>query len=202
MTTFITPFGRYMYKRLPFGISAAPEFFQKKVSQILEDLDGVIGNIDDILIYGETIEEHDRRLLKVLKRLSGAGISLKLNKCIFGTTRMKFLGHMIDQEGIHIDDERIVAVKHMKAPENVSELRSLLGSVNYLARFIPHLSTTAQPLNDLLSPQNTFQWGPQQRQTFEQIKGELIRSPTLAWFDPNRETVISADALSYDVGWY
>lgn len=200
LTTFITPFGRFKYKRLPFGIAAAPEFFQKRISQILEGIDGAQVNSDDILVYGNTVVEHDERLTAVLKRFTDQGITLNVNKCIFCSKRVKYLGQVIDEEGIHVDEDRIKAIKAMAPPENPSEVRSLMGSINYLSRFIEQLAAKAKPLNDLLSPQNHFKWDIQQENAFKEIKEELIKSPALAWFDPNKETAIAADASSYAIG--
>ena len=72
LTTFITPYGRYAFNKLPFGISSAPEVFQRRMSRILEGLEGVVCQIDDILVFGKDQEEHDRRLYQVLKRLESA----------------------------------------------------------------------------------------------------------------------------------
>ena len=80
LTTFITPFGRYRYNRLPFGITSAPEHFQKRMQSILSDMEGTVNMIDDILMYGKDQEEHDERLEKVLNRIEGAGITLNSEK--------------------------------------------------------------------------------------------------------------------------
>uniref|UniRef100_A0A1X7SNP3 Reverse transcriptase domain-containing protein n=1 Tax=Amphimedon queenslandica TaxID=400682 RepID=A0A1X7SNP3_AMPQE len=79
LTTFITPYGRYMFNRLPFGISSAPELFQKRISEILRGCDGVVGLIDDVLVYGRSDEEHHQRLMKVLERLKKEGVTLNHN---------------------------------------------------------------------------------------------------------------------------
>ena len=94
LTAFITPFGRYHFNRLPFGISSAPEVFQRTMTEMLEGLDGIVCHMDDILIHGKDVQEHDSRVRKTLERLSKAGITLN-NKCEFSKTEMKFLGHII-----------------------------------------------------------------------------------------------------------
>lgn len=111
------------------------------MTQTLQDLDGVLVNIDDILVYGMNTEEHDKRLHRVFQELTKAGVTLNIDKCSFGATSVKFLGHLIDGNGVHVDENRVLSIREMGQPQNVSELRSLLGSVNYLARFIPHLAT-------------------------------------------------------------
>ena len=102
LTTFITPFGRFCFRRLPFGISSAPEFFQKIFFQILEGLPGVANHIDDILIWGETIQEHDTRLRAVLQRLNQNNITLNASKCQFCVQETTFLGHRILADFVQI----------------------------------------------------------------------------------------------------
>ncbi|GBM86660.1 Uncharacterized protein K02A2.6 [Araneus ventricosus] len=94
LTTFITPFGRFRFQRLPFGISSAPEHFQRRMSQMLEGIPGTICHMDDILIWGSTQEEHDQRLTEVCKKLKNSGMTLNAKKCIFSQTSIKFLCHM------------------------------------------------------------------------------------------------------------
>ena len=90
LTTFITPFGRYRFNRLPFGITSAPEHFQRRMNEILADMEGAVCLIDDILIYGKSQSEHDQRLLAVLKKLNEAGLTLNKEKCVFNTTSINF----------------------------------------------------------------------------------------------------------------
>jgi hypothetical protein len=100
LMTFITPFGRYQFNKLPFDISSAPEHFQKRMSKVLAELDGVLCQIDYVLVYGNNREEHDRRLTHVLNRIKEAGVTLNEEKCEFGKRELKFLGHVIDEWGI------------------------------------------------------------------------------------------------------
>ena len=123
LTTFITPFGRYRFNRLPFGITSAPEHFQKCMSEVLQDLEGVVCLIDDILIYGKTQEKHDKCLTAALHKIAEAGITLNEEKCEISQNKVKFLGQIVDSNGIHPDPGKVKAVKQMKAPTNITELR-------------------------------------------------------------------------------
>ena len=115
------PFGRYHFNRLPFGITSAPEHFQRKMSALLRDLEGVICLIDDILIYGNTQEEHDERLLAVLTRLEEAGLTLNREKCEFSRREVKFLGHILSQDGVRSDPDKVAAIVNIKEPVTVKE---------------------------------------------------------------------------------
>lgn len=117
LTTFITPFGRYHFNKLPFGISCAPELFQYRMNKILEGLEGFVCLIDDVLIFGSSREEHDRCLVAVLKRLQEAGATLNSSKCEFHKSSIKFLGHIVDKDGIRADPEKTSAVAHMEPPQ-------------------------------------------------------------------------------------
>jgi len=119
-TTFITPWGRYCFTRLPFGISSAPEHFQKAMQRILEGLDGVECQVDDILVFGETQEQHDKRLIAVLERLADANVTLNLEKCKFSTDKVEFLGHVINKDGVQIDPTKVEAVTQMGEPTDIT----------------------------------------------------------------------------------
>ena len=119
LTTFITPFGRFFFRRLPFGITSAPEHFQRRMQEILEGLDGIAGLMDDILVHGKTQEEHDQRLQKALQRISDAHLTLNKEKCLFSVNWVKFLGHIIDQYGIHPDPEKVSAITNVPQPKDV-----------------------------------------------------------------------------------
>ena len=103
LTTFITPFGRYCYTRLPFGISSEPEVFQQRMSQLLSDHEGVISDIDDMLVYGKNQQDHGRNLKKVLSTLDRAEVTLNAEKCQFSKDKLIFLGHIISKDGIATD---------------------------------------------------------------------------------------------------
>lgn len=142
-TTFITPFGRYYFKRLPFGIASAPEHFQNRMAtEVTEGLEGVVCYMDDVLVWGQTQEEHDAHLHAVLERIQKAGIALNVGKCDLSKQEVTLLGHVISASGISPDPSKTEAVRKMGEPTNVSELRSFLGMVNQLGKFIPQRETS------------------------------------------------------------
>lgn len=114
LMTFITPYGRYCFCRLPYGITSAPEYFQKQMSRILEGQDGVANMINDNLFFVRTRQEHNARLSQVLSRLAKAGITLNQDKCRFGVSEVSFL-KVVSAEGIRPDPSQIQArSKHSK----------------------------------------------------------------------------------------
>ena len=174
-TTFITPQGRYCFRKLPFGISSAPELYQRRMSQILTGLDGVLCHIDDVLVFGATPTEHETRLTAVLERLSSAGVTLNGEKCQFYQNSIRFLGHLIDKDGIHPDPDMVAAISEMEPPTNVTELCRFLGMANQLGKFTSQLASLTQPLRELLSAQHQWIWSQEQQRSFEQVKQELTR---------------------------
>ena len=130
-TTFITPFGRYRYKRLPMGISIAPEIFQRKMMELLDGLQGVVVYLDDIVVFGSSVAEHDQNLEKVIKAIRKAGLKLNEDKCKFSQNAIEFLGHIVSDEGVKISPEKVKAVVEFTRPTNVQELRRFLGMVNF-----------------------------------------------------------------------
>ena len=200
LTTFITPFGRFRYLRLPFGISSDPEHFQQRMLEILKDLEGVVCLIDDIVIHCSYQEKHDKRLKLVLRRLVQHKVTLNIEKCEFSKTKIKFLGQVIYAGGVRPDPKKVDAIKEMKRPNNVHEVRSFLGMVNQQAKFIPELAEITKPLRDLLSVKNQFVWEDTQAKAFDEIKKLLTSDQTLALYDRNLETVISSDASSFGIG--
>ena len=117
--------------------------------------------------------EHDSRLEAALKCIEAAGVTLNPNKCEFRTTTVKFLGHIIDKGGIRADPEKTSAICKMEPPQNISELRRLMGMINQLGKFSPNIAEFSQPLRELLSPKRAWVWGPDQDRAFALLKAEL-----------------------------
>lgn len=200
LTTFITPYGRFFMKRLPFGISSAPEIFMRIVSGILTDIAGVICYFDDILCFSKTKEEHESLLKKVHERLDEAGLKLNEEKCEYKKQEIKFLGHIINSEGCKPDPSKIESIQNFPEPRDITELRRYLGMVNYLGRYLPHLSTVLKPMNELLQKETAWAWGPSQTAAFTKVRDMMTAPPVLSYFDPEKPTVVEADSSSYGIG--
>ena len=201
LTTFITPFGRYKFNRLPFGISSAPEHFQHRMTDLLRGLEGVICLIDDVLVHGRTQEEHDERLALVLQRLLESGMTLnKEKKCKFSCSRINFLGQTLSGSGIQPDPEKVAVIQKLGAPTDVHGFRRFLGMANQLIKFTPNMAEMTRPLRNLLLKENLWCWEEPQKSAFAKVKSALIEIPTLALFNPQLETTVSADASSFRLG--
>ena len=199
LTTFVTSEGRYCFNRLPFGISSAPEIFQRLMSQMLEGLDGVICHMDDILIHGTSQDQHDRRVRQVLRKLQESGMTLN-DKCRFSEKKITFLGHIISKKGIEADPQKTKAVQDLPAPSNVTELQRFNGMVNQLAKFIPNLAQINEPLRQLLRKDNEWIWSQPQDLAFKKIKEMLTSPAVLAHYNVNTECIVAADASQYGIG--
>ena len=174
-----------------------PEHFQKQMSRVLEGLDGVVCQIDDILVHGSDQSTHDQRLKAVLDRLQSRGVTLNREKCSFNKRRLKFVGHMIDGQGISADPDKIAAIRDMEPPSNLSELRRFLGMTTQLGKFSPNLADLTQPLRELLHRKNSWLWGPAQEKAFVLVKDELTKPSVLLLYDPLLQTKVTADASSF-----
>ena len=199
LTTFITPFGRFLCKRLPFGISSAPEIFQREMQKILTGIENVVCQMDDILIYSENLGEHDKKVREVLDKLQAAGVTLNREKCQFSCREVKFLGHVINENGIQADPEKTDAIRLFATPTCQSELRRFFGLVNYLGKFSAKIAQQTPNLRRLLGDTDWY-WSPQLEQEFIDVKNEMLKSPILAPFDLNSDTMVSTDASSFGLG--
>ena len=197
---FNTPFGRYKFKRLPFGILSASEVFQKKIVEIIDGISGCANVQDDIIVWGKTRDEHDLRLSQTLERITKSRLKLNKEKCVFGATEMTFLGHIFSDDRVKPDPAKVKAITDMPTPTNKTELQRFLRMVTYLGKFIPDLSSKTTSLRQLLESSVEWHWTEHQDQAITQVKKEISSSPTLKYYDPKLETMVSVDASKYELG--
>ncbi|KAK2713107.1 hypothetical protein QYM36_011715 [Artemia franciscana] len=133
LTTFNTPYGRYKFKRKPFGLISAQDEFQRRMEEAFEGIQGFSVIVDDIIISGKTIEEHDANVRSALIRAREKGVKLNLQKCVFKCNSIPYFGHVISENGIHPDPQKVRALREMRTPNTKDELQTILGMMNYLA---------------------------------------------------------------------
>ena len=194
ITTFVTHRGLYRYKRLMFGITSAPEKYQKIISDVIQGCNGVANIADDLIVYRCDLQEHDRNLHAVLQRLRDSGMTLNGDKCQFRLPKLTFFGHELSNQGVTPSEEKIAAVVNARAPRNTSEVRSFVQLVQYSSKFIPNFSQEAEPLRKLLRKGHSFVWGIEQHKAFEKLKQLMSTSKALAYFRNECKTRIVADA--------
>ncbi|UYV84832.1 K02A2.6-like, partial [Cordylochernes scorpioides] len=200
LCTIATPFGRFRFKRLPYGLNSASEVFQRCINNILSGLQGTACYMDDILIYGNTMEEHNRNLETVLRRLEENNVKLNAKKQQIAVNKVNFLGHIISRDGIAIQASRAEAIQKLKRPENKTEVQRFLGMVTYLGKFIPNLSDKTAPLRKLISNKSEWKFGGEENDCFEKLKNMVSNAPILTFFDPTKPITISSDASQYGIG--
>ena len=201
LTTFNSPFGRYCFRRMPFGVKSAQEIFQKRMNQNFGDLPGpgVETDIDDILVWGSSNEEHNRRLEAVLQRCLKIGLTLNREKCKFGVSEVTYLGHTINAEGISPDKKKIRAISEMP-PKDKKGVERLLGVINYVGKFIPNMSAVTHPIRELLRKDVQFNWSWEQSDAFQKVKKLISEAPVLAFFNVKKPVTVSCDASQYGLG--
>ena len=199
LTTFGTPFGRYRYLRMPFGVSTASEVFQRTMEQLFTGYPCEI-IVDDILVWGRDIAEHDYNLEKVLQRAKEVNLKLSPKKCKFRLESVSYVGHQFTKDGLKPDEEKIKAIKEMPVPDDPKALQRFLGMVNYLHKFIENYSEKTAPLRQLLNKDTKWSWDVHHQVAFEKLKEEISNPPVLKFFNPARQVVLSVDASKSGLG--
>lgn len=200
VTTFVTHRGLYRYTRLMFGVTSAPEKYQQIIRDVLRGCDGVVNIADDLVIHGKDLKQHDERLFTVLDRLKTAGLTLNESKCEFRLQRLTFFGHEVTQNGVKPSEEKVAAILHADPPQNASEARSFLGLVQFVSKFVPDLSSVAEPIQRLTHKNVEFKWYPEQQAAFEKLKELITNANALAYFSVDGRTRIVADASPVGLG--
>ena len=201
-TAFRCHRGLYQMKRVPFGLSSAPSFFQRTLDKILHDFIGKFCfiYIDDLVIFSDSIEQHLEHLQLIFNRLREVNLKLKPSKCFFGLQEVKLLGFIIGSHGKRTDPEKTQAINNMSPPTTVKGIRSFLGLANYYRSFVPNYADVVEPLVKLTRKHTRFQWDSQQQKAFETLKTLLTSSPIMAPPRPDKPYKLFTDASDNCIG--
>jgi hypothetical protein len=193
---FVTRSGLWKWKVMSFGLCSAPATFERLMETVLRGLQwkSLLLYLDDVIVFSSDIESHITRLKEVFQRLRAANLKLKPAKCELFQRQVKYLGHIVSQQGVSTDPEKVSAVKDWPTPGCVTQLRKFLGTVGYYRRFCPQLATVAKPLNDLTAKGVTFNWTAECQAAFEELKDLLVSAPILGYPDPELEYILDTDA--------
>lgn len=196
LTAFKTEDGQFQFKRMPFGLTNAPALFQRMINSVLAGLKGMNLQvfIDDICIATKTWSEHLALLKETLKKVIQANLKIKADKCVFAANKVKFLGHEISEHGIKQDPDKLKALLKLPAPNDVKEVKRILGMLSYYRKFVKNFATLAEPLTTLTRKNVEFNWGESQKRAFKDLLGELKKNATLTHYDHSKPTLIKTDA--------
>lgn len=200
LTTFMTPFGRYRWNRVPFGLNNAPEMFQRRMVQIFGDITGVEIYFDDMAVSGTDEAEHDYVLSQVMHRARANNVKFNIDKLQFRTNRVKFMGNMIGDGEVHPLEKDVKAITEMQRPKNVADVTRFLGLCKYLAKFIPNLSQRTVNLRKLTHSVAQWDWGEVHEKEINDILKTISGAPSLAVFDPGKPVTIQTDSSKDGLG--
>lgn len=201
-TAFKTKFGLYEWMVMPFGLTNAPSTFMRLMNHVLREFLGkfVVVYFDDILIYSKNLDDHCIHLRAVLQVLRYENLYANLEKCVFCTDHVIFLGFIVSSKGVHVDEEKVKAIREWPLPKNVSEVRSFHGLASFYRRFVKDFSTLAAPLNEIVKKDVGFKWGEKQEQAFAALKEKLTQAPILALPNFSKAFEIECDASNVGIG--
>ncbi len=203
MCTIVTEFGKYKYKRLPMGVSCSPDIFQAKIYELLGDIEGTKAYIDDILaIKKGSFKEHLEQLDEIFRRCQRVGLKINADKCRFGLNEIDYLGYIVTPTGIKPNPKKIEAIQNLERPKTVTEVRSLIGMVQYYRDLWPRRSHILEPFTRLSSgkKKTKIEWTDELQTSFEAIKKMVCRETLLTYPDWSKPFDIHTDASDYQLG--
>ena len=198
-TAFVTPFGKYKFLMVPFGLAQAPAYFQLLMNKVLHGLDFAMTYLDDIIIFSKNELQHLEHLETVFSPLREAGLKMKRSKCDFFKKEIHYLGHLISTEGISLLPNKLDCIQHMPAPKNAKEIKQFLGLTGYYRKFVPRFADISRPLTTLTKKDKKFKWTPACQKSFDLLKETLCGEPILKYADTSKPYTLYTDASKF--GW-
>ncbi|KAK7913158.1 hypothetical protein WMY93_013369 [Mugilogobius chulae] len=201
-TAFNTPSGHYEYLVMPFGLTNAPAVFQALVNDILRDMLNkfVFVYLDDILIFSSDLDSHISHVKQVLRTLLDNQLYVKAEKCEFHVSSVSFLGMVVAQGQLKMDQDKVQAVKDWPTPSCRKDVQRFLGFANFYRKFIKNFSSIAAPLHVLTSSKFQFSWSAQAEEAFQKLKNLFTSAPVLTLPQPSQQFVVEVDASDVGIG--
>ena len=196
LTTFNSPFGRYCFLRIPFGLVMTQDVFQQKMDAILKSCPGTLGIADDVAVFRRSEAEHDANLHNLMRVSREHGLVFNSKKCAIKAPQISFFGTIYDVKGVQPDPKNVEDIQMIPTPESRTELQEFLGIVTYMGSFVPNLSQNTAILRELLKKDADFQWSQMHQKAFELVKSSICKETTLEYFDRDKGSVIQVDAIN------
>lgn len=197
---FATPFGIYRFTVLPYGLSNSQDLFQDVVEREFGNIKNVQICHDDMIVAGATREEHDQAVSEVVKKAKEVGAKFNKEKLQYCQSQVKFMGQMFSESGMQIDPDRIESLCKLEIPKNKNELQRIIGSFNYVRRYIKNMAEYMHLLCELLKNNIEWQWLPAHQKAFDTLKKIICNSPGLTPFDYKRKIILQCDASKNGLG--
>ena len=194
LTTFITPWGAYRFRRNAMGLISAGDEHNRRGDEALAGLENVQKVVEDVLIYDTNLEAHVGRVREVIRRCSEHGITLHPGKFVFGMPSVSYCGFKLSADGYRVDDHLVKALHSFPVPTNRTDVRSFCGLVQQLQAFSPSLTPMLAPIRSLLSPKSAFVWETPHQEAFQQVIRELTNPRILANYKPGLPLRLETDA--------
>lgn len=202
-TAFMTPFGQYEFLVMPFGLKQAPGWFQLLMNDVLREEIGriCVVYLDDIIIYSKSFDQHIQDVRQILQRIEQAVLQIKLKKCKFFRQRIPFLGHIISEQGIQTDPEKVQAMQELTKPTSLRDVQAIMGLFQYYKSFVKDFTRIAAPIYKVMKKTQPFYWHQKQQQAFSQLKQKMLEAPILAHPDYTKEFILYTDASYSGLGF-
>ncbi|XP_036346322.1 uncharacterized protein LOC118755602 [Rhagoletis pomonella] len=201
-TAFTTPFGIFVFNRMPFGLKNAPATFQRLIDKFRSELPHILilAYLDDIIICSNDFNSHMQNLRQTLSKIKEYGFQLNRGKCVFCREEIKYLGHILTTKGLKVDNEKAHAVLKRPNPKNLKQLVSFLQTCSWYRRFIPNFADVAKPLSQLTKKNAKWRWSAEEQNAFDRLKDLLSSPPVLQQVDETKPFILKTDASDYALG--
>lgn len=201
LTAFCTDYNLYEFNRVPFGLATGAAVLSRLLDSVFGEFKFkfVFNYLDDVVVYSKNFEDHIEHLKQVTTRLREAGLTVKPGKVILAKSEISFLGHIVSEKGVRIDQSRTRAIHKFPVPRSKKEVARFIGMCNFFRKFVQNFAGLAAPLNQLRKKGEKFYWGDSQQAAFEALKRSISNAPVLGIPDFNLPFIVQTDASNVGI---